>query len=83
MNATETKKIMEAKMEADRQKRIKKHEQYIEYEIAPNVKASAELGYSYCTLTRNYAITYDYIVERLTELGYKVELDNNNIRISW
>ena len=84
MNANEMRKIMEAKIEEKRQITIKGYDNYIENEIAPRIKKSAECGYEYCTIIRNYNIAYDYVIEKLTELGYEVKIiDNHNITITW
>lgn len=83
MNANEMRKITEAKVEEKRQAIIKECDNYIENEIAPNVKRTAECGYGYCILEKKYNIPYDYIVEKLTELGYEVKTDNRNITITW
>ena len=83
MNANEARKMMEAKNEEKRQAIIKKCDNYIKNEIAPSVKRFAENGYGLCKLTRNCNVAYDYIVEKLTELGYKVEIDNHSITIAW
>lgn len=83
MNANETRKIMEAKNEEIRQAIIKKCDRYIKDEIAPYVKKSAECGYGHCILTRSCNVAYDYIVEKLTELGYEVNLDTRHITITW
>ena len=83
MNANETRKIMEAKIEERKQAIIKQCDNYIKNEIAPQVKKSAECGYGLCKLTKNCNIAYDYVVEKLTALGYEVEVSENYIRITW
>lgn len=83
MNATEMRKIMEAKIEERRQAIIKECDSYIENEIAPNIKRAAESCYEHCTLEKNFNVAYDYIVEKLTELGYEVKVDERNITIAW
>jgi len=83
MNANEMRKITEVKIEERKQTMIKKCDEYIENEIAPRVKKCAECGYRLCTLARNYSIAYDYIIEKLTKLGYEVKIENRNIIIAW
>lgn len=83
MNANETRKIVEAKIEERRQTIIKQCDNYIENEIAPYVKRTAESGYRHCTLTRSCNMAYDYIADKLTELGYEVKIENRNITIAW
>ena len=83
MNASEMRKITEEKIEARRQVIIKKCDEYIENEIAPNIQRAAESCYGHCILETKYDIPYDYIVEKLNELGYEVKIENRNITISW
>ena len=83
MNASEMRKIMEEKIEERRQAIIKECDSYIENEIAPHITKAAENCYEHCTLEKNFNVAYDYIVEKLTELGYEVKTNNRNITITW